>query len=597
MPLPYNQRTCYCGDVGTELIGRSAILAGWVQNRRDHGGMVFIDLRDRAGLVQLKFNPESDPDAHELSGRLRSEFCIVVRGDVAARPPEMVKKDMKTGAVEVEVRELEILSETPTPKFEIVDILDVSEELRLKYRYLDLRRGPMQQALRTRHRIIKTVRDHFDAEGFVEIETPILTKSTPEGARDYLVPSRVHPGTFFALPQSPQIFKQLLMISGFDKYVQIARCFRDEDLRADRQPEFTQLDMEMSFVQPEDVFDVIEGCMVRVMKAIHDVDMPRPFPRMTFAEAMRDFGTDAPDTRYNLKLIDLTGIAAKTEFAVFTKAIEAGGVVRAICVPGGADMSRKELDALVNDLRGIGAGGMPYVKVADEAGRTIFQTGAAKFFDPDAVAAVCSASGAKPGDAICFAADSESNVCRFLSWLRPVIARRRKLIPDGQWHFTWVVDMPMFEFNEEDQLWYSMHHPFTRWARAPHPPVVRTARPEPRRRASRPARRDRRRRRPGRGPRRSAGQAAAGRTAKRQASSSPDRPAPPGRPSPRNGSSAWPRRPEKLQDPAALPPAPGPGAARAAPGRRPGARRPGLAGRGARRPGAGAARGPRRPPG
>ena len=461
MPLPYHQRTCYCGDVGTELIGQSAVLAGWVQNRRDHGGMVFIDLRDRAGLVQLKFNPETDPDAHELSGRLRSEFCIVVRGDVTARPAEMVKKDMKTGSVEVEVRELEILSESPPPKFEIADDLDVSEDLRLKYRYMDLRRPTMQRALRTRHRIIKTIRDHFDAEGFVEIETPILTKSTPEGARDYLVPSRVHPGSFYALPQSPQIFKQLLMISGFDKYVQIARCFRDEDLRADRQPEFTQLDMEMSFVKPDNMFDVIEGCMTAVMKAVHDIDIPRPFPRMTFAEAMRDYGSDAPDTRYGLKLIDVTGIAAKTEFGVFHKAIEAGGAVRCIRVPGGADMSRKEIDSLVDDLRGIGAGGMPYVKVADEGGKTVFQTGAAKFFSGENIAEICAATDAQPGDLLCFAADSESKVCRFLSWLRPVIARRRKLIPAGLWHFTWIVDMPMFEFNEEDQLWHSMHHPFT----------------------------------------------------------------------------------------------------------------------------------------
>jgi aspartyl-tRNA synthetase len=436
-------------------------VAGWVHRRRDHGGMVFVDLRDREGMVQVKFNPETDPDAHRVAGRLRSEFCIVVRGDVVERPADMINPKMATGRIEVEARQVDILSECPTPKFEIADKIDVSDELRLKYRYIDLRRPVMQQALRTRHRIIKTVRDHFDAEGFIEIETPILTRSTPEGARDYLVPSRVHPGTFYALPQSPQIFKQLLMIGGFDKYLQIARCFRDEDLRADRQPEFTQLDMEMSFVQADDVFNVIEGAVAAVMKAIHDVDVPRPFPRMKFADAMRDYGTDAPDTRYDLKIQDVTEVARKTDFKVFNDAITRGGVVRCLPIPGGGDMTRKDLDTLAEDLKGIGAGGMPYVKIVDEGGKLALQIGVAKFFTPELTAELCRATGAGAGDVLCFAADREQNVGKYLAWLRGVIARRRGLIPAGKWNYLWIVDVPMFERGEDDQRWYSMHHPFT----------------------------------------------------------------------------------------------------------------------------------------
>ncbi len=494
MPLPYNQRTCYCGQVSEKLLGTSVLVAGWVHRRRDHGGMVFVDLRDREGMVQVKFNPETDPEAHRTAGRLRSEFCIAVRGDVALRPADMVNPKMPTGRVEIEARQVDILSECPTPKFEIGDKLDVGDELRLQYRYMDLRRPVMQRALRTRHRIIKTVRDHFDREGFVEIETPILTKSTPEGARDYLVPSRVHPGTFYALPQSPQIFKQLLMIAGFDRYMQIARCFRDEDLRADRQPEFTQLDMEMSFVQPDDVFNVIEGAVVAIMKEIHGIEIPRPFPRMKFADAMREYGTDAPDTRYDLRIVDVTDIARKTDFKVFSDAIARGGAVRCLRIPGGGDMTRKDLDTLAEDLKGIGAGGMPYVKVVQATEHTentermqaggapsqpsapsassvanpnagegdlAFQIGAAKFFTPELTAELCKATGATAGDVLCFAADKTQNVGKYLAWLRGVIARRRGLIPQGKWNYLWIVDVPMFERGDEDDRWYSVHHPFT----------------------------------------------------------------------------------------------------------------------------------------
>ncbi|MCA9244352.1 MAG: aspartate--tRNA ligase [Phycisphaerales bacterium] len=460
--MPYNQRTCYCGEAGAHLAGQTAILVGWVQSYRDHGGMVFIDLRDRTGLVQIKFNPETDPIAHQTAGKLRAEFCVAVRGDVAMRPEGLANPNLSTGAIEVNGREVEILSTSATPVFEVEDEIETNEETRLKYRYLDLRRTPMREALMTRHRICKTIRDYFDEQGFVEIETPFLTKSTPEGARDYLVPSRVHPGMVFALPQSPQLFKQLLMISGFDKYMQIVRCFRDEDLRADRQPEFTQLDMEMSFVQAEDVQRVIEGCMSRVMRVVHDIDIPTPFPRMTYEDAMRDYGIDRPDTRYELKIRDVSEAARGVDFRVFAEPLAAGGAVRCIVVPGGAQMTRKETDTLTEDLKGIGAGGLPLVKVgAGQDGKPVFETGIAKFFTPESTAAVSAASGAKPGDLILFAADTVANVCKYLGWLRETIARRRGMIPANLWNFLWVVDFPMFEFNTEDGRFYAVHHPFT----------------------------------------------------------------------------------------------------------------------------------------
>ncbi len=461
MPVPYNQRTCYCGEVTKAYEGQSVIVCGWVDVRRDHGGMVFIDLRDRTGLVQLKCNPDTDPAAHKVAGRIRNEFCIAARGDVAPRPEGLVNPNLATGEIEINVRELEILSESATPQFEIVDKLDTNEETRLKYRVLDLRRRPLQRALMMRHRISKAMRDYFDEHGFLEIETPFLTKSTPEGARDFLVPARVSRGTFYALPQSPQLFKQMLMMAGFDRYVQIVRCFRDEDLRADRQPEFTQLDMEMSFVQPEDVMDIIEGCLARVMKEIHGIDIPTPFPRMTYEEAMRDYGIDRPDTRYDLRIRDVSDVARQMEFKVFTSALDAGGVVRCIRYPGGAEMTRKETDTLTDDLKGIGAGGLPLVKVAEESGAVVFQTGIAKFFDEKGTAAMCAATGAEPGDILFFAADSEANVCKYLSWLRETVARRRGLIPKDQWNFLWVVEFPMFEYSEEDGRYYAMHHPFT----------------------------------------------------------------------------------------------------------------------------------------
>ncbi|MBU0638702.1 MAG: aspartate--tRNA ligase [Planctomycetes bacterium] len=460
--MPYNERTCYCGDVSAQHASQTVILAGWVHTRRDHGGVIFINLRDRAGVVQLKFDSTSHPAAFKEAEKLRSEDCIVIRGDVLRRPDDMVNPNMKTGTIEISVHEVEILSPSETPPFEISDKVEANEEVRLRYRFLDLRRPPLQNALITRHRITKAIRDYFDRENFIEIETPFLTKSTPEGARDFLVPSRVQRGNFYALPQSPQLFKQLLMMSGFDRYVQIVRCFRDEDLRADRQPEFTQLDIEMSFVKPADIMHVCEGFLAHVMQVIHGVEISRPFPRMTYQDALREYGIDRPDTRYDLKLKDVTDSARKMEFKVFTSAVEQGGVVRAIRVPGGSDMSRKETDALADDLRGIGAGGLPLVKVvAGDGDQPTFQTGIAKFCSPETTAELIAATSAEVGDILFFAADSESKVCKYLSWLREVIAKRRGLIPKGAWNFLWIVDFPMFEYNADDGRYYAVHHPFT----------------------------------------------------------------------------------------------------------------------------------------
>lgn len=465
MAIAYNERTCYCGEVDAAHVGKTITLCGWVATRRDHGGMVFIDLRDREGLVQLKFNPETEPQAHETAGKLRTEFCVAIRGEVAARPESMINPRMRTGKVEVNVREIDILSASETPRFLVEDDINTSDELRLEYRFLDLRRPKMQRSLITRHRAVKIIRDYFTDHGFIEIETPFLTKSTPEGARDFLVPSRKQPGSFYALPQSPQLFKQLLMMSGFDKYMQIVRCFRDEDSRKDRQPEFTQLDVEMSFVQMPDVMSVAEGYLVRVWKEILGVTLPTPFPRMSYAQALSEYGIDRPDTRYDLRIKDVSDVARKTDFKIFTGPLDKGGAVRCIRVPGGADISQSEIEkadnSLQNMLKGIGAGGLPYVKVEVADGKPTLKTGVAKFFTPEATAELCERTGAQAGDAIFFAADSVDNVCKFLSRLREEIARRRNLIPAGLWNFLWVIDFPLLEHHAEDNRYYAVHHPFT----------------------------------------------------------------------------------------------------------------------------------------
>ncbi|MCK6457166.1 MAG: aspartate--tRNA ligase [Phycisphaerae bacterium] len=462
MAVPYEERTCDCGALRAADVGKSVVLCGWVSVARDHGGMVFVDLRDRGGITQVKFNPDTDPKAHEVARSLRSEDVIAVRGEVAPRGPKNVNPKMPTGEIEVNVREIDVLGRAETPPFEIVDDLQTNEDTRLQYRYLDLRRAPMQRAIITRHRITKTIRDYFDRHGFLDIETPMLTKSTPEGARDYLVPSRLQHGRFFALPQSPQIFKQLLMISGFDRYMQIARCFRDEDLRADRQPEFTQIDVEMAFVQRENVMHHVEQCMADVMRTVVGVDIPLPIPRIAYDDAMRDYGIDRPDLRYDIKIRDVSAVAARTEFNIFREALAAGGCVRCIVVPKGGEMTRKETDGLTEEIKGIGAGGLPLVKVANEGGKTVLLTGIAKFFAGDAIIGdLLSACGAAVGDLILFAAGAADDVCKHLAWLRETVARRRNLIPANRYAWCWVVDFPLFGWDEETKSVFSMHHPFT----------------------------------------------------------------------------------------------------------------------------------------
>jgi len=457
--VPYNKRTHSCGELRADHAGQEVILAGWVNSYRDHGGMVFIDLRDREGITQLKFNPQTDPEAHKIARGLRSEDVIAVRGEVALRG-ENVNPKLATGQIEVSVREVDVLNKSETPPFEVADKLDVNEELRLKYRFIDLRRPVMQRIFRLRHRVAKAIRDYFDREGFIEIETPFLTKSTPEGARDYLVPSRLQPGCFYALPQSPQLFKQLFMIAGFDKYAQIVRCFRDEDIRADRAHEFTQVDLEMAFVQPEDVMAAVEGCAAVVFKEALDYDLPLPLPRISYHEAMSRFGTDRPDTRFGLELHDVTDIVRQTDFGVFRNAIDAGGIVKCLVASGGEKLTRRITDGLTGEIRGMGGGGLPLTKVAPNPDRIEFVTGSAKFLQPFA-AQICQTTGAKPGDTIFFMPGPPAEVNKYLAYLRGRLAEILDLIPPGRWDALWVVDFPLLEWSEEDQRWYSMHHPFT----------------------------------------------------------------------------------------------------------------------------------------
>ena len=461
MPLPYHERSHTCGQLRLADVGKTVLLAGWVSVRRDLGGMVFVDLRDRYGITQLKFNPETEPKAHGVARDLRAEDCIVIRGQVVHRGAEHVNPKLPTGEIEVEVREIDVLSRAETPPFEVIDNLQTNEDLRLIYRVLDLRRPIMQHKIITRHRITKVVRDYFDRHGFLDVETPHLTKSTPEGARDYLVPSRLQHGSFYALPQSPQLFKQLLMMAGFDKYMQIARCFRDEDLRADRQPEFTQVDVEMAFAQPETVLGHVEACVAELWREILGVEVKLPIERMSYNAAMRDYGIDRPDLRFEMKIKDVSALAQKTDFQIFKSAIESDGTVRCIVLPGGGTMSRKEIDALTEEVKGIGAGGLPLVKVIEEAGKITLSTGVAKFFGDEPAAELRAVTGAKPGDLVLFAAGSEANVCKWLAWLRSELAARRGLIPPNAWRFVWVVDFPLFGFNEEEGGIYVMHHPFT----------------------------------------------------------------------------------------------------------------------------------------
>ncbi|NOS99757.1 MAG: aspartate--tRNA ligase [Phycisphaerales bacterium] len=459
MGVPYNRRTHRCGSLRKFHVGQEVVLAGWVNSYRDHGGMVFIDLRDHEGLTQLKCNPETDPKAHSVARTLRTEDVVAIRGKVVPRGANINPK-LATGEIEVEVCEAELLNKSEPTPFTVDGAGEANEELRLRYRFLDLRRAAAQKTFRLRHLLGKTIRDFFHDEGFVEIETPFLTKSTPEGARDYLVPSRVQQGSFYALPQSPQIFKQLFMVAGFDRYAQIVRCFRDEDLRGNRQPEFTQLDMEMAFVKRDDVMEIMDRCIQRIFRDTIGVEIPLPLPRMSYQEAMDRFGADSPDTRFGLELKNVTDAVRSTEFGVFRSVIDAGGVVKCIVVPGGSTLTRKEMDGLGEEVKGIGGGGLPYAKIQGTADAPEFATGVAKFIQPVAQA-LCAAAGAKPGDALFFAADTYSNVCKYLHHVRMRLAAMTKAIPPNKWNLLWVVDFPLVLWNDEEKRWDSTHHPFT----------------------------------------------------------------------------------------------------------------------------------------
>lgn len=450
------RRTDYCGTPRAADIGRAVTVMGWVHGWRDHGGVVFIDLRDRTGILQLVFNPGDSSAAHEAAGHLRSEYVVAVRGTIRARPPETLNPDLPTGEVEVIADELHLLNEARTPPFPIDDETSVAEATRLKYRYLDLRRPQVQENLLFRHRLTQTIRQHLDQAGFIEVETPVLTRSTPEGARDYLVPSRVNPGSFFALPQSPQLFKQILMVSGLDRYFQIVKCFRDEDLRADRQPEFTQVDIELSFAQPEDVYDLIEGLLTKVF-ALKGIDVPRPLPRLTYAEAMRRFGTDRPDMRFGLELAEVTDLVRTAELRVFREAAEKGGMVKVLAIPDGGRLSRKDLDTLPDAVATYGAKGVAWARVSAEG----WQSPIAKFLSPEQRRGIEEACGAGEGAVILFLADQPRVVNDSLGHLRLKLAAQLGMIPEKHNSLLWVTEFPLFEYSAEERRAVAIHHPFT----------------------------------------------------------------------------------------------------------------------------------------
>ncbi len=452
------KRNRNCGELRVSDVGTTVVLTGWVQKRRDHGGLIFIDLRDRSGIAQIVFSPDVSPDSHESAHNLRSEYVILVRGEVRQRPEEMVNDKLKTGVIEVYIDHLEILNRSKTPPFMIEDNVDVSESLRLKYRYLDLRRKPMQETLMLRHNISRITRDFLNQHGFLEIETPILTKSTPEGARDYLVPSRVSPGYFYALPQSPQLFKQLLMMSGFERYYQITRCFRDEDLRADRQPEFTQIDMELSFIEEEDIFSLVEEMIARIFRETRGIEVETPFLRMSYAEARDRFGLDKPDTRFGLELQNISDLAEQSQFKVFTGAIASGGTVRGIRLPGCAAYSRKDLDNLTEYVKIFRAKGLAWLKVTEEKK---IESPIAKFFSPELLDSIRKRLGGNPGDLLAFVADTAEVTFEALGNLRNEMAKRLGLIDNNLHHFLWITDFPLLEWDEQEKRYVALHHPFT----------------------------------------------------------------------------------------------------------------------------------------
>ncbi|MFT4553619.1 MAG: aspartyl-tRNA synthetase [Chlamydiales bacterium] len=452
------RRTHSCGELKAGDIGKEITLSGWVHRWRDHGGLIFIDLRDRFGLTQLVFDPKVNNNNHNIAEKLRAEWVISIKGIVNARAEGMANSNLTTGEIEIEVRELEVLSEAKTPPFSISDEnITVNEELRLKHRYLDIRRGEISDNLIVRHKAMMSVRRFLDEKGFLEITTPILGKSTPEGARDYLVPSRVQPGSFYALPQSPQLFKQLLMVSGMDKYFQLATCFRDEDLRASRQPEFTQIDIEMSFSMIEDLFSVVEDLTQRVFKECIGVDIPTPFPHLTYKESMEKYGSDKPDLRFAMELVGLNDIAERSDFGVFKDQIKSGSVVKGLCVKGGKDISRKGIDDYTKFVAKFGVKGLAWMKMQDSG----LSSSIVKFFSPELQEELIKRMGIEEGDLIFMIADSVDCANQSLDHLRRRIADDRGLITKGTYNFTWVTEFPLFEWDADGQRLSSMHHPFT----------------------------------------------------------------------------------------------------------------------------------------
>ncbi|MFC4320902.1 aspartate--tRNA ligase [Litchfieldia salsa] len=451
-------RSYYCGEVPIEAIGEKVKLKGWVQKRRDLGGLIFIDLRDRSGVVQVVFSPEVSNEALTIAEGIRNEFVVDIEGTVIAREEGTINENIKTGQIEVKAEKIVILNAAKTPPFSISDKTEVSEDVRLKYRYLDLRRTAMYETFKMRHDVTKTIRNYLDGEGFLDVETPILTKSTPEGARDYLVPSRVHPGEFYALPQSPQIFKQLLMVGGFERYYQIARCFRDEDLRADRQPEFTQIDIETSFMSQEDIIAMMEEMMATVMTEVKGLKVETPFPRISYDDAMNRYGSDKPDTRFEMEIVDLSELVKDSGFKVFSGAVQSGGQVKAINVKGGAEQySRKDIDALTEFVKVYGAKGLAWLKV--EEGE--LKGPIAKFFDENEQQSLTQLLDGAAGDLFLFVADKKSVVADSLGALRLKLAKELKLIDETKFNFLWVTDWPLLEYDEGEGRYFAAHHPFT----------------------------------------------------------------------------------------------------------------------------------------
>ncbi|HCV0522916.1 TPA: aspartate--tRNA ligase [Staphylococcus aureus] len=454
-----SKRTTYCGLVTEAFLGQEITLKGWVNNRRDLGGLIFVDLRDREGIVQVVFNPAFSEEALKIAETVRSEYVVEVQGTVTKRDPETVNPKIKTGQVEVQVTNIKVINKSETPPFSInEENVNVDENIRLKYRYLDLRRQELAQTFKMRHQITRSIRRYLDEEGFFDIETPVLTKSTPEGARDYLVPSRVHDGEFYALPQSPQLFKQLLMISGFDKYYQIVKCFRDEDLRADRQPEFTQVDIEMSFVDQEDVMQMGEEMLKKVVKEVKDVEINDAFPRMTYKEAMRRYGSDKPDTRFEMELIDVSQLGRDMDFKVFKDTVENDGEIKAIVAKGAAEQyTRKDMDALTEFVNIYGAKGLAWVKVVEDG-----LTGPiGRFFETENVETLLTLTGAEAGDLVMFVADKPNVVAQSLGALRVKLAKELGLIDETKLNFLWVTDWPLLEYDEDAKRYVAAHHPFT----------------------------------------------------------------------------------------------------------------------------------------